>query len=191
MNRLKGADVTCQDGDVFTFVGRRLSLDLTATLMFRHRDQPVELLVEPGDVARWARAAGLLEHDVEVGEEGLARTKVLREAIYAVAANRIGHGAWVDLLNHTAEAAPLGLRLTRGGLVRHGDLGQLLSTLARDGLELVGGDLIDRVKVCAGNDCTRLYLDTSRNATRRWCGMNRCGGKAKAANYRARRRALA
>jgi predicted RNA-binding Zn ribbon-like protein len=176
---------------VFTFVSRRPSLDLTATLTFRHRDQPIELLVEPSDVTRWARAAGLVDHDMAVGDDGLARTKALREAIYAVAAERTRHGAGVDLLNSAAQAPPLGLTLDHCGLRRHGDLGQLLSTLARDALELVGGDLVSQVKECAGEDCSRLYLDTSRNGTRRWCGMNQCGDRVKAANYRARRRTLA
>jgi len=35
---------------------------------------------------------------------------------------------------------------------------QLHSTLARDALELLGGQLINRVKDCAGEDCSRLYL---------------------------------
>jgi predicted RNA-binding Zn ribbon-like protein len=78
--------------------------------------------------------------------------------------------------------------LSAEGLRRHGTLGQLRSTIARDALDLLGSTAASRIKECAGADCTRVYLDTSRNCTRRWCGMRQCGDKAKSANYRARHR---
>jgi len=55
------ADVTGHERDVFAFVGRRPSLDLTPTQTFRHHDQPIELLVEPA-MSPVRRAAGLVDH---------------------------------------------------------------------------------------------------------------------------------
>jgi len=45
-----------------------------------------------------------------------------------------------------------------------------------------------RVRRCAAPDCDRLFLDNSRNGTRRWCSMNRCGSLAKVRNFRQRQR---
>ncbi|WP_350353316.1 CGNR zinc finger domain-containing protein [Microbacterium sp. A8/3-1] len=45
--------------------------------------------------------------------------------------------------------------------------------------------------VCVGYDCSRVFIDISRNANRRWCGMRECGDKAKAKAYRARRKMAA
>ncbi len=49
-------------------------------------------------------------------------------------------------------------------------------------------DELSRVRRCAGPRCTRVFLDTSRNGTRRWCDMTTCGNRAKAARHRARAR---
>jgi predicted RNA-binding Zn ribbon-like protein len=37
--------------------------------------------------------------------------------------------------------------------------------------------------------CTRLFIDHGRGTGRRWCDMARCGNRAKAESFRARRRA--
>jgi predicted RNA-binding Zn ribbon-like protein len=43
-----------------------------------------------------------------------------------------------------------------------------------------------RVRQCAAADCERLFLDNSRNGTRQWCSMNRCGSLAKVRRFRQR-----
>jgi len=47
-------------------------------------------------------------------------------------------------------------------------------------------DELPRVRRCAEPRCARVFLDTSRNGTRRWCDMGTCGNRAKAARHRAR-----
>ncbi len=45
-----------------------------------------------------------------------------------------------------------------------------------------------RIRTCASEDCHLWFRDTSRNGSRRWCSMARCGNRAKvAAHYRRRR----
>ena len=43
---------------------------------------------------------------------------------------------------------------------------------------------LDRLKAC--EDCPWLFLDTSRNHSRRWCSMEDCGTRVKMRRYRAR-----
>ncbi|WP_256862954.1 CGNR zinc finger domain-containing protein [Microbispora sp. GKU 823] len=45
-----------------------------------------------------------------------------------------------------------------------------------------------RVRECARPECTRLFVDRSRGGTRHWCGMEECGNRVKAANYRYRKK---
>ena len=45
-----------------------------------------------------------------------------------------------------------------------------------------------RVKACRGDDCRWVYIDGSRNASRRWCAMANCGNRAKMATFRDRHR---
>lgn len=43
-----------------------------------------------------------------------------------------------------------------------------------------------RVKACTGEECGFVFWDGSRNASRRWCDMQRCGSRQKMRTYRAR-----
>lgn len=66
-------------------------------------------------------------------------------------------------------------------------VGQALSTIARDAVDLFDPANAGRIRECSGSDCGIVYLDTSRAATRRWCSMQRCGNRAKVRAHRARR----
>jgi predicted RNA-binding Zn ribbon-like protein len=46
-----------------------------------------------------------------------------------------------------------------------------------------------RLRTCAASDCAAWFLDTSKSGRRRWCSMERCGNRAKAARHRRRRAA--
>ena len=45
---------------------------------------------------------------------------------------------------------------------------------------------MQRVRACEAQTCRWLFLDTSKNHTRRWCKMNVCGNRVKARRYQAR-----
>jgi predicted RNA-binding Zn ribbon-like protein len=45
-----------------------------------------------------------------------------------------------------------------------------------------------RLKACRGEDCRWVFLDGSRNTSRRWCDMAACGNRAKSAAFRGRHR---
>ncbi|MBF8191464.1 CGNR zinc finger domain-containing protein [Nonomuraea sp. K274] len=47
-----------------------------------------------------------------------------------------------------------------------------------------------RVRECARPECTRIFVDRSRGGKRQWCGMEECGNRIKAANYRSRKSRL-
>jgi predicted RNA-binding Zn ribbon-like protein len=51
---------------------------------------------------------------------------------------------------------------------------------------LLGNPAVDRLGLCSAPACDRVYVDTSRNGTRRFCSMA-CQSRVKAAAYRARR----
>lgn len=46
-----------------------------------------------------------------------------------------------------------------------------------------------RIKTCPGDSCGWMFLDETKNARRRWCCMETCGNRAKAARHYARGRA--
>jgi predicted RNA-binding Zn ribbon-like protein len=62
-----------------------------------------------------------------------------------------------------------------------------LALIAREAVELLTGPERELVRECAAAPaCSLLYLDRSRGRRRRWCEMERCGARAKMADYRHR-----
>jgi len=48
---------------------------------------------------------------------------------------------------------------------------------------------LDRLKMCASEECRRVFYDRSKPATRRWCMSTLCGNRIKTRAYRERQRA--
>src|SRR5262249_20330653 len=67
-------------------------------------------------------------------------------------------------------------------------LDRLLWPVTRPGPEALTPTDRAAVGVCAAPACRRLFLDGSRNGTRRWCDMAVCGNRAKVQRHYARRR---
>jgi predicted RNA-binding Zn ribbon-like protein len=186
--------VTGQSGDVsVVFVGGNLALDFVGTLNERGTSR-VENLSVPADLDDWLVEAGVLSARPGATTADLAAAIRLREALYRLIAALINGTALPrgDLrrANEAARLAPPTLQVTTGGRRRlTGDVAAGLSAVARDALTLVDRDGDAVLKWCADDACTHPFLDRSRGHRRRWCEMAACGGRAKAAAYRARRRA--
>lgn len=171
----------------FRWYGGRLSLDFVATLSKRHTER-IERLPDPPALQRWLRQAGLPGDD-EASARDLADAKELREALFGLFtafgtdldvvnrwATRPVPGAWLECVGDE-------LRLVRPVM----DVRDRLSLVAKDGVDLLTGSLADRVRMCADEECTLLFVDESRAGGRRWCSMDACGARSKMARYRAPR----
>jgi predicted RNA-binding Zn ribbon-like protein len=67
------------------------------------------------------------------------------------------------------------------------DLAGMLWPVAHSATELLTSGSVGRVKGCAG--CNWLFVDESKNRSRRWCSMEDCGTHAKMRRYVVRRAA--
>ena len=67
-------------------------------------------------------------------------------------------------------------------------LGRPLWAVLWNGLELLTSARLGQVRTCADARCGWMFLDLSRNRTRRWCAMENCGNRAKVRRHYARRR---
>ena len=66
-------------------------------------------------------------------------------------------------------------------------LDRVLWPVARSAAELLVQGPLERIRECPGQGtCGWLFLDTSKNASRRWCDMRVCGNRAKARRHYAR-----
>lgn len=66
---------------------------------------------------------------------------------------------------------------------------RVLWPVARSAAELLTSPELGRVGRCAAESCGWLYLDTSKNRSRRWCDMRDCGNRAKVRRHYQRQRA--
>ena len=64
-----------------------------------------------------------------------------------------------------------------------------LVPVARSAARLLSTADPARLRPCAAEDCGAWFLDTSKGGRRRWCSMERCGNRAKAARHRRKRAA--
>src|SRR5262249_15016364 len=117
----------------------------------------------------------------------------LRRLLAAAATGAPGARAPLDRLNRLLAARGARVRLAgAGGRLRHGATRGLMDAVglpvAISAIELLTSADLDRVKLCPAADCEWLFLDVSRNGTRRWCSMAECGNRAKARQHYQRSR---
>lgn len=156
-------------------------------------DQLTERLHAPDDLTHWLRE----RFPVAIGDarsRDLFDAVALRDAIgrmaLAAAHDEPARTADIDIVNLYAATPDIPPTL-EGGSRQAGrsvqSVGQALSTIARDAVDLFDRANAERIRECSGGDCSIVYLDTSRAATRRWCSMQRCGNRAKVRAHRARK----
>jgi predicted RNA-binding Zn ribbon-like protein len=72
---------------------------------------------------------------------------------------------------------------------RANDLGLPLCAIWASAAGVLDSDSQARVRRCADESCGKLFIDESRNRSRRWCDMSSCGNRAKIRRFRQRKRA--
>jgi predicted RNA-binding Zn ribbon-like protein len=163
-------------------VGEPLPLDLLNTVWMAD-GEPYDMLHDLAGLTIWADANGLA-----IPPTGRTRRNLVeaRDAIRAVATDRrdqAGRERLNDVLAHGRVASSLGA----GGQVEHlieaDDDSWESGVLAAYGLVDLLERTPDRIRRCDHPDCVLWFLDTSRNGTRRWCSMERCGNRAKAKRH--------
>ena len=85
------------------------------------------------------------------------------------------HDEWDWHLHVTRPDAPLADRIA--------------AEAAMSFLDLIRADALDRLRICAADDCQDVLIDLSRNRSKRYCDTGNCGNRANVAAYRARKRA--
>jgi predicted RNA-binding Zn ribbon-like protein len=172
-------------------VANALALDFVNTVNKRP-DPERDLLATRGDFLVWVRAA--LPHldltHADVDDTLLAAAVDLREATHAVfscivAGGAAPGGAMGRLLavhaegvaNARVEVGDDAARLTWPSTAPRG----VLWAVADSAVGLLTNGPLRRLGACPS--CGWLFVDTSRNGTRRWCSMATCGARSKARRY--------
>ena len=187
-------------------------IEFTKTVGWRARDRPDDELVSYAALLGWAAREAVLDAGTaarlsrraerEPGEAArvLEAARALRGAIYgiltAVDEDREPAAGDLGVLSEWAAAAHAARRLVRAGdggfawewPAEAGALDRVLWPVAESAASLLTSPLVHRVRRCADDGCGWLFVDESRNRSRRWCSMEGCGTRAKVARYRQRQR---
>jgi predicted RNA-binding Zn ribbon-like protein len=201
--------ITCQDElegylePAFQLVAGHPALDLVNTLDWRFReDGPEELLKDYSDLLRFTEQSKLLTPQQarqlrrpahkRAGAQVLQRCMEVREAL-------------AGLFYTSATASLEKLERYFQAARQQQELGWKDSYLEWKWPEIIGAELplwllslsasdllttpeVQRVRTCDNPDCRWLFLDTSKNHTRRWCDMKICGNRMKARRFKANKR---
>jgi predicted RNA-binding Zn ribbon-like protein len=194
--------------------GSRLCLAFANSVLWRRSEEPRELLHRYGHVVEYleedlgflpaAQATSLralADARPDDAERAFELAIELREALFrlfsAVAAHERPAPADLELVNRwIAEAGGHELLVPEdGGFLRaYRDAGQDLVAplwpVARSAADvLLSAADLERLKQCPAADCGWVFIDASRNRTRRWCDPALCGNRARVRSHYERSKA--
>lgn len=195
----------------FGWIAGALCLDFANTVGNHRSLEQAEKLNRFEDLIRWCADARILQlsDQRDLLKRGSARpggaTRLLkiavefRESLYriflAVSLKQRPERSDVNTLNHVLAQAPMVLEVQRQNrsfsCVRTSsmlDEAKLLGPIAWSAAELLTSEQLSSLRECAGESCGWLFLDLSKNHSRRWCAMTDCGGRAKARRYYQRKK---
>jgi len=192
----------------FDLSGGNLCLDFANTVS--HRKQPEQKqdnLTGYDELVLFAQEAGVVAPQLarQLLEVAAMRPQVraaafeaaikLREAIYevfaAVAGSRAPRKRDIKLIEEMASQAMTHRQLVAAGDGYHWEwkydrgemLWYVLWPIAASAAELLTSDRVTQVRECEAKTCAWLFLDQTRNHSRRWCDMSACGNREKARRY--------
>ena len=176
--------------------------DFANTLDVRHfvhhgvRHPQADGLATPQQLTAWLSEHGLAAADAKITQPMLEAALALRAAVRAYLqcdpAERRRNREVIRELNAALQPFPLTvLAGGRGGTLvaaRNDALGGL-SAVVREFYDGSLNGSLDRLKMCASEECRRVFFDRSKPATRRWCMSTLCGNRMKTRAWRERQRA--
>ncbi len=187
----------------FLLIAGHPALDLVNTLDWRFRRTGTEeLLPTYDDLLRFTEQTELLTprqaRDLRRsgGEKTLLGSRELREALanvfYGLGSSSESRGTLERYFKQarahqklTCERSP---RLEWSWSDQR-DPDLPLWALAMSAEDLLTSEAVRRVRTCGNAECRWLFLDASKNHTRRWCDMKVCGNRMKARRFKAQRKA--
>jgi predicted RNA-binding Zn ribbon-like protein len=189
----------------FFFIGNQPALDLANTLAAT-KEGPLDLLPDFSSLCEWMVEAKLVSADNayslaknwsrERGERFLAEVKSYRARIKHLVAeleskdqvpasfneetNRLLRSA-----NAVLQIKPLKAKTNiRSWPLDWAKPDSVLGLIAETGLQLVCDCDLSLVRKCENPQCVLTFYDTTKNHQRRWCIMEVCGNRHKAALHR-------
>jgi predicted RNA-binding Zn ribbon-like protein len=173
------------------------TLDLRRFVHNGVKHQTADEVGNTRDLARWMEERGLLVAGTNLTTtmfEVAIRLRASIRAYLATDATERHHDKdIVRELNKAIRPFPVVVEvLTKNGMTLGPTRTDALAGLSSIVGELYNGSAngtLSRLKMCAAEECCRVFYDRSKPATRRWCQTELCGNRMKTRTYRHRKKA--
>ena len=184
-------------------LGNQPAIDFINTVDWRGRKNPHEYINNYTDLTDWATYVNLIDQkEAAILIEKAAKNPQTASGIY-MRAIAFREAVYRTLLQLSIDSNPsvedkslietemrkmfsqtqLDLSGKKLELTDELNLDHILNIIVKEIVELLTSDRVDRVKRCQSEECGWLFIDTSKNNSRKWCRMNGCGNRAKARRY--------
>lgn len=173
------------------FINRHPALDFANTVVYRHLpDRRRDRLTDIKLVRSWARAAGLPISSAPA----MGQVRAVREAIdgffRGVTSGKADVRSWRRLIRfYAAMTPPLPFVAEEGLHPTHRYGSDFLGLVLHSAVVLALAPSLQKVKACPA--CGWLFLDRTRNGSKRWCITALCGNRAKTRRHYRRKKARA
>lgn len=167
-------------GGTYKLIGGSPALDFANLVSYRGTPRAHDWLKPPDNLHRWTRAAGLDARAPGRLETLIALREALASVFLALADGNDPRGPAFDMVAGAAQRARAHEELTwdAGGAVWRLLQPALPDVLASDAAQLLTDpSKCSRIGACT--ECRWVYLDTTRNRSRRWCDPADCGNRAR------------
>ena len=172
-------------------VGGNLALDFANTISWLGTERETDHIGTGDGLLAWVADSGLIR-DVPYAlpaDRLLPTAHALRDAIRGVMEKVLvgkdaaeHRAALLTILRHSLEAAKL--IDTPAQIVFDDPANAIIGTIALAAVDLLRDERLARLNMCPNDDCHWLFLDMTKNRSRRWCDMAACGNRAKVAHHR-------
>ena len=153
-------------------------------------DRTNDLLDQPAADRLLTRAGRFPGKAKEVLERGHALRLAIYRVFSDVSAGRMPNPTALETINSEVAAAMQHARIEpdcEGFRWAWRDTGTELESVlwpvAKSAADLLVSHKLERVRSCQSETCGWLFLDMSKNRSRRWCSMSDCGNTAKARRH--------
>ncbi|HJQ14657.1 MAG TPA: ABATE domain-containing protein [Anaerolineales bacterium] len=194
--------------ETLELVGGALCLDFANTINSRVKTEH-DYLISYSDLVDWANKVGLLsptqtnqfhkrakQNMAEAGET-LEKARTLRELLYRLFSSA-ANDSEPNKKDMEMFVDSYGEAISNGHLIKAGNhyvstwkvdetFNAVLWPIIHAAGALLQSKELHQVKECPG--CGWLFLDISKNQSRRWCSMNTCGARDKMRRYHKRKQA--
>jgi predicted RNA-binding Zn ribbon-like protein len=193
---------TSKTSSTIVALRRDLCIDFANTRYWRG-SEPVETVHDFSEMVRWCDTNAMLEREAAertlqwsekhgrdaaaIFDDAIALRETIYRICFALADAKTPEARDVAAINASLDRAPerrvlahhektFGWRIDRDPLNAAGLLAPVLWSAGDLIVSAEGG----RLRHCLNDQCGWLFMDDSKNGSRRWCSMQSCGNRAKA-----------